>query len=122
MSKTKKQNTTEEKIAKVVVRDIAQSPYKLRLVADAIRGLSAQEALDTMEFLNRKGTTTVKKALLSAIDSAINKYGVTKEELVVNHVSVDGARVLKKAIYATKGRFSLGHKRRSHLNLELRVK
>jgi len=118
----KNNKKTEEKIAKIVVRDIAQSPFKLRLIADLVRGLSAQEALDTVEFLNKKGTTTVKKALLSAIDSAINKYGVTKEDLVVSHISVDGARVIKKGLYSAKGRFSLATRRRSHLNLELKVK
>jgi large subunit ribosomal protein L22 len=121
MADTKK-NTIEEKTVKVKVKDIAQSPYKLRLVADTVRGLDAEEALNTVEFLNRKGAITVKKALLSAIDSAVNKYGVDKKDLMVSHISVDGARVLRKAIYATKGRFSLGKKRRSHLNLELKVK
>ncbi len=121
MSNTKN-NTTEEKIVKIQVRDIAQSPYKLRLVADTIRGMKVENALNTVEFLNRKGAGTVKKALLSGIDSAVNKYGADKKNLVVSKISVDGGRVLRKAIFATKGRFSLGHKRRSHLNLELKVK
>lgn len=117
-----KNQTKEKKIVKVTVKNIAQSPFKLRLVADTIRGMKVEDALDTVEFLNRKGAVTVKKALLSGVSNAVNKYGVDKKDLVVSHISVDGAKVYKKAIYATKGRFSFGHKRRSHLNLELKVK
>jgi large subunit ribosomal protein L22 len=121
MSKTKK-NKIEEKIVKVSVKNIAQSPFKLRLVADMVRNMNAEEAVDTMQFLNRKGAETVKKALLSGIESASNIYGVDKENLVVSHISVDEARVYKKARFATKGRMSIINRRRSHLNLELKVK
>ncbi len=117
-----KNNKTEDKVVRINVRNIAQSPYKLRLVADTIRGMNVEDALNTVEFLNRKGVIAVKKALLSGIDSAVNKYGADKKDLVVKSISVDEARMLKKAIYGTKGRFSLGHKRRSHINLELVVK
>lgn len=121
MSNTKNK-TTEEKVVKVSVRNIAQSPYKLRLVADVVRGMSAEDAVNNMEFLNRKGADTVKKALLSGVSNAVDKYGADKKDLIVSHISVDGARMYKKGIYGTKGRFSIGHKRRSHLNLELKVK
>lgn len=121
MSNTKK-NTMEEKIVRIKVKNIAQSPFKLRLVADTVRGMNAEDALNTVTFLNRKGTDTVKKALLSGIDSAVNKYGADKKDIIVKSISVDEARMLRKAMFGTKGRFSLGHKRRSHLNLELKVK
>jgi ribosomal protein L22 len=49
MSKTKK-NKIEEKIVKVSVKNIAQSPFKLRLVADMVRNMNAEEAVDTMQF------------------------------------------------------------------------
>ena len=121
MSNTKT-NKTEEKIMSVTVKNIPQSPQKLRLVANTIRGESVVNALNTMKFLNRKGTIAIKKALESGIANAQNRYGIEKEDLIVSHISVDGAKFIKKPIYATKGRFSLGKKRRSHLNLELKVK
>ena len=121
MSKTK--NTkTEEKIVKVSVRNIAQSQFKLRLVADMVRGMNAMEAVNTMEFLNRKGALTVKKALLSGIESAVSRYGADKDKIVVSKITVDGAKVLKRAQFSTKGRMSVINKRRAHLNLELKVK
>jgi len=117
-----KDNKIEEKIAKVTVKGIAQSPAKLRLVINTIRGMDVEEAIATMEFLNRKGADTVKKVLLSGVSNAINKYGVEKKELVISHISVDGAKGLRKPIYGARGKFALAHKRRSHLNLELKVK
>jgi large subunit ribosomal protein L22 len=121
MSNTKN-NKTEEKIVKVSVKNIAQSPFKLRLVADMVRGMKAEDAVDTMKFLNRKGALTVKKAILSGIENAVNKYGAEKENITISKVYVDGAKVLKRAQFATKGRMSVISKRRSHLNLELKVK
>ena len=121
MSNTKNK-TKEDKIVKVSVKNIAQSPFKLRLVADMVRGMNVEDAIDTLEFVNRKGSDTVKKALLSGVSNAVNKYEADKKDLIVSHISVDGAKVYKKAIFGTKGRFSFGHKRRSHLNLELKVK
>jgi len=117
-----KDNKTEEKIAKVTVRGIPQSPAKLRLVINTIRGMDVEEAITTMQFLNRKGADTVRKALLSGVSNAINKYGVDKKDLVISHMSVDGARGLRKPIYGARGKFALAHKRKSHLNLELKVK
>jgi len=117
-----KDNKIEEKIAKVTVKGIAQSPAKLRLVINTIRGMDVEEAIATMEFLNRKGADTVKKALLSGVSNAINKYGVEKKELVISHISVDGAKGLRNQYMVLEGNLLWLIKRRSHLNLELKVK
>jgi ribosomal protein L22 len=53
----------EDKIVKVKVKDVAQSPLKLRLVADAVRGKSVPEALDILTLLNKKGADTIRKAI-----------------------------------------------------------
>lgn len=112
----------EEKIVKVTVKDIAQSPTKLRLVADVIRGMKADKALDSLTLLNKKGSDIVKKALLSGIANGRDLYNVDKDSLVVKSISVDESRTLKRAQFASRGRVSRISKRRSHLNLELKVK
>ncbi len=112
----------EEKIVKVKVKDIAQSPTKLRLVADVVRGMKADKALDSLTLLNKKGSDIVKKALITGIANAKDLFSVDKDSLVVSSISVDESRILKRASYGSRGRVSRIDKRRSHLNLELKVK
>jgi large subunit ribosomal protein L22 len=112
----------EEKIVKVKVKEIAQSAQKLRLVADTVRGLSASDALNTLEFLNKKGALTVRKALNSGIANARDLYGAEVEDLVVSKITVDEGTTLKRIRFASRGKIGKHYKRRAHLNLELKVK
>lgn len=112
----------EDKIVKVKVKDIAESPLKLRLVVDLIRGKGVSEALEILSVLNKKGTLSVKKALLSGIGNARNIYSVDKDALEISKITVDEARTLKRTRFESRGRVSRIDKRRSHINLELKVK
>ncbi|NMC09010.1 50S ribosomal protein L22 [Candidatus Microgenomates bacterium] len=112
----------EEKIVKVKVNNIAESPLKLRLVADVVRGKRADEALNLVELVNKKGSLFVKKALLSGIANARDLFSVDKEDLIVKSIFVDGASTLKRTKFNSRGRVSRIDKRRSNLNLELKVK
>ncbi|MDD4382036.1 MAG: 50S ribosomal protein L22 [Candidatus Dojkabacteria bacterium] len=112
----------EEKIVKVKVKDIAQSPQKLRLVADTVRGKAVDKALDILMVLNKKGSDIVKKAINSGIANAKEAHNVDKESLIISKIFVDESRTLKRGRYASRGRSSRILKRRSHLNLELKVK
>lgn len=112
----------DSKKTKTKVRNVAQSPQKLRLVADLVRGKNVTEALDILQLTNKKGCTFINKAILSGIASARELYSVDKEELKISHISIDGAPTFKRGRYASKGRSSRILKRRSHINLELEVK
>ena len=112
----------EDKVVKVKVRNIAQSPLKLRLVVDTVRGKNVEEALDILQILRKKGCKTVEKALFSGIANAREMHGVNKEDLLISHITVDEARTLKRTRFQSKGRVSRIDKRRSNINLELKVK
>ena len=112
----------EEKLVTVKVKDIAQSPTKLRLVADVVRGMRVDKALDSLTLVNKKGSDIVKKALLSGVANARDLYSADKDTLIVNSISVDESKTQKRAQFASRGRVSRINKRRSHLNLELKVK
>jgi large subunit ribosomal protein L22 len=112
----------ESKKTKIKVKNIAQSPQKLRLVADLIRGKSVSEAMDILQLTNKKGCTFLNKALLSAVASARELYSVDKDELKISSVSVDEAQTFKRGRFASRGRSSRILKRRSHINLEVEVK
>jgi large subunit ribosomal protein L22 len=112
----------EDKRTTVKVKNVAQSPQKLRLVADLVRGESVEDALNILNLTGKKGTETIKKAILSGIANAREVHGVDKSELDIAHISVDVAPTLKRVRFASKGRVSRITKRRSHINLELKVK
>ena len=113
----------QEQLVKVTVRNIAESPLKLRLVADAVRGKNAQEALDILSLINKKGSITMIKAINSGIANAKVLYGVTEpENLKISKLTVDAGKTLKRTAFASRGRVSRIDKRRSHINLELTVK
>lgn len=112
----------EEKIVKVKVKDIAQSPLKLRLVVDAVRGKSVEDALAILQVLNKKGTEIVKKAILSGVANARELHSADQETLEIKEITVNEARTLKRTRFESRARVSVILKRRSHLNLELKVK
>ena len=112
----------EDKIIKVKVKDISQSPLKLRLIADTVRGKSVPDALDILTLLNKKGADTIKKAIQSGVANARELYSTDEESLEVSKITIDEARTLKRTRFASRGRVSVITKRRSHINLELKVK
>ena len=50
-----------------VLHDCPSSPQKMRLVADLVRGMDVQRALDTLKFCPKEAARKVEKLLLSAI-------------------------------------------------------
>ena len=112
----------EEKTVKVKVKNIMQSPLKLRLVANEVRGKGVEEALNILAFIQKKGRATIEKALLSGVANAKELYGVDKQDLVISSIMVGEDRTLYRSRFAAKGRVSRIHKRRANINLELKVK
>ncbi len=112
----------EEKKYKSQFKNVAQSAQKLRLVVDLVRGKRADIAVDILTFLDKKGAKTALKALNSAIANAKSLDGVTPEKLYVEHISVDETTTLRRVRFASRGRVSTLHKRRSNLNIELSLK
>ena len=93
------------------------SPQKCRLVADAIRGKSVDEALRTLSFTPKKGARIVKKVLESAIANAEHNLGADIDELRVARIEVDTAPVLKRFGARAKGRGARIVKRLSHITV-----
>jgi large subunit ribosomal protein L22 len=93
------------------------SAQKGRLVADQIRGLAVEQALDVLSFSNKKGAILVKKVLESAIANAEHNEGADVDELKVAAVSVDEGPTMKRIRARAKGRASRILKRTSHINV-----
>ena len=78
------------------VRGVRLSPQKGRLVADAIRGLSVEKALDTLRFQTTKGSNIVKNLLESAIANAEHNDGEDIDDLFVEKIFVERGTKLKR--------------------------
>lgn len=93
------------------------SAQKGRLVADQIRGLPVEEALNTLQFSNKKGAEMMKKVLDSAIANAENNEGADVDELKVTAVMVDEGPTMKRIRARAKGRAARILKRSSHITI-----
>lgn len=93
------------------------SAQKGRLVADQIRGLPVEQALNLLIFSKKKGAVLVKKVLDSAIANAENNEGADVDELKVKTVTVDEGPTMKRMHARAKGRGSRILKRTSHITV-----
>jgi large subunit ribosomal protein L22 len=93
------------------------SAQKARLVADQIRGLHVEKALDTLAFSTKKGAPLIKKVLESAIANAEHNEGADVDELRVASVMVDEGPTMKRIRPRAKGRAARIFKRTSHITL-----
>lgn len=93
------------------------SPQKGRLVADQIRGLPVERALDVLAFSPKKAAELMKKVLDSAIANAENNEGADIDELKVKAVCVDEGPVMKRIQARAKGRANRILKRTSHITV-----
>jgi len=80
------------------------SAQKCRLVADQVRGLPVDKALNLLAFSNKKAAGMVKKVLNSAIANAEHNEGADIDELKVTSIYVDKGIVLKRIRPRAKGR------------------
>ena len=81
MGKPKHSGNLSEVEARSVVRNLRTSPQKLNLVAQSIRGKSAEAALAELTFSKRRIANDVRKALQSAIANAENNHQLDVDRL-----------------------------------------
>jgi len=93
------------------------SPQKARLVADQIRGLSAEKAVETLEFSVKKAASLIKGVLNSAMANAENNFGADIDELYVSKIFVDEGPTMKRIQPRAKGRADRIMKRTSHITV-----
>ncbi|MCB2106581.1 MAG: 50S ribosomal protein L22 [Rhodobacteraceae bacterium] len=90
--------------ARAFSRSIRVSPRKLNLVAEAIRGKSAEAALAELSFNPRRVARDVKRVLQSAIANAENNHQLDVDRLVVAQAFVGKALVMKRFHARARGR------------------
>ena len=106
---------------KAFLKNYRQSPRKVRLVADLIRGKGVAEAIAELDFLAKRAGAPMKKLLLSAVSNA-KSMGIQTDNLFVKELRVDKGITMKRMMPAAMGSGHRINKRTSHLNLLLAEK
>ena len=93
------------------------SAQKVRLIADKIRGLKAEKAMEFLRFDTKKASDIVKKVLDSAIANAEHNQGADIDELHIAKVFVDDGPSSKRFRARARGRVNYIKKRSSHITV-----
>ena len=109
------------------LNDVPTSPQKMRLVADIIRGVEVNKALDILKYSKKEASVRLEKLLRSAIANWEAKNEDRRKELengnvIVKTVMVDEGRTLKRIRTAPQGRAARIRKRSNHVTIVLDVK
>ena len=113
--------------ASAIQRSARQSPYKMRLVIDQIRGKNVNEALGLLKFSKKHAAVQIAKTLNSAVANAEhaarqNNESLDVDELFVKKAIVNEGPKIKRFMPAAQGRATPIHKRTSHVEIVIGAK
>lgn len=120
MSKTATPRRLADNEAKAFAKTIRVSPQKLNLVAQSIRGLSAERALAELSFSRKRIAGTVRTVLQAAIANAENNHQLDVDRLIVSEACVGKAFVMKRFRARARGRVGKIQKPFSNLTVVVR--
>lgn len=103
---------------KALLTNYHQSPRKVRLVADLIRGKSVRDAQAALLYLHKKSSPAIEKLLNSAVANA-RRGGASAESLFVKTITVDKGTVMRRLRPFARGRSGSIRKTMSTIRLEL---
>ena len=103
---------------KAFLKNYRQSPRKVRIVTDLIKGKRVAEAFLQLAVLPKKASLPIQKLLASAVNNA-KQAGISEENLVVANVTVNKGLVMKRSMPRARGSASRINKRTSHVVLTL---
>ena len=109
------------------MNDVPTSPRKMRLVADIIRGVEVNKALDILKYSKKHAAKSLSVALRSAIANWEAKNEDKSNELengnvIVKTVMIDEGRTLKRIRPCPQGRAGRIRKRSNHITIVVVVK
>ena len=117
MGKAKMERRLADNEAQAHARFVRTSPQKLNLLAQQIRGLTADAALAALTFSKRRAANDVKKLLQSAVVNAENNHQLDVDRLYVKEATVGKTAVLKRFRARARGRVGRIRKPVSNLTI-----
>lgn len=89
---------------KAELKNYRQSPRKVRLVADLIRGKQVERALVELSHLDKKASLVLKKLVDSAVANAKHNFNIEKDNLFIKEIRVDEGTTMKRWMPGARGR------------------
>jgi len=120
MGKPESPRRLDETEAQACLRGLRTSPRKLNLIAETIRGKTADSALAELTFSRRRIAHEVKKVLQAAIANAENNHQLDVDRLYIKEATVGRAFVLKRFHTRGRGRSARVEKHFAHLTVVVR--
>ena len=125
MAERQKEIKKQTAIAKL--NDVPTSPRKSRLVADMVRGMEVNHALDVLKYSKKEASNRLSKLLRSAIANWEAKNEDSRKELengnvYIKTIMVNEGRTLKRIRTAPQGRAARIRKRSNHVTIVLDTK
>ena len=122
-----RQKEIRKQTAFAKLNDVPTSPRKMRLVADIIRGVEVNHALDILKYTKKEASIRLEKLLRSAIANWEAKNEADRKELengniCVQSIMVGQGRSLKRIRTAPQGRAERIRKRSNHVTIVLGMK
>lgn len=107
---------------RAISKSIRISPRKVRLVADAIRNLSVDQAMYLLLTSQKRAARPIAKTLKSAVANALNNAQLDQNNLVIASIMVNEGQALKRFHPSTRGRIHPYKKRSSHITIVVKEK
>lgn len=105
--------------AKAELNNYRQSPRKVRLVADLVRGKKIEDALTTLSFIPKRAALPMQKLLASALANAKN-LSIPEENLIIKSIEVNAGPILYRSQPRSyRGGVSTTRKRTAHVTVTL---
>ena len=105
---------------KTIQRYIRTSPRKLRLIADAVRKLSPEQALLHLKFTGKAAALPMYKAIKQAVSNAKDQTGLAVDKLAFKTLDVMEGPTYKRFQAVSRGMAHSIMKRTSHIRVELK--
>ena len=104
---------------KAILKNYRQSPRKVRLVADLMRGKKLDRALTEVRFLSKRASLPLEKLINSAAANAKQNFNIEREELFIKEIKVNKGNTLKRWMPRAFGRAAPVHKHSSNVSIVL---
>jgi len=101
------------------LNDYRQSPRKVRLVANLVKGKKVEDAKNTLTFLVKRASKPLLDLIDSAIANASHNFNISADQLYVKEFRVDEGVVLKRRMPRARGMAYPINKRTSHIFVQL---
>lgn len=103
-------------------RSVRISPRKVRLMADVVRNLPVQKALDMLAVTGKRAAIDIQKTIKSAMSNATTNAKLDVTQLIISQIEVSQGPAQKRFRPSTRGRIHPYKKRTSHIRVVLSEK